>query len=64
MSVQLEPHFRFDWRKSSYSADQGNCVEIATQITYVLARDSYDHDGPVLVMTTAQWERFLTRIGK
>jgi hypothetical protein len=64
MSIQPEAHFCFNWRRSSYSADQGNCVEIATRITYVLVRDSNDHDSPVLEMTAAQWERFLARIGK
>ncbi|HXP11743.1 MAG TPA: DUF397 domain-containing protein [Acidobacteriaceae bacterium] len=64
MSAQLEPHFYFDWRTSSYSADQGNCVEVATQSRDVLVRDSNEHRGPILAMTAAQWEQFLIRIGK
>jgi hypothetical protein len=64
MSVQSEPHFSLNWRKSTYSADQGNCVEIAAYITCVLARDSNDHNGAVLEMTMAQWEQFLASIRK
>jgi hypothetical protein len=64
MSGQLEPHFSFNWRKSSHSADQGNCVETATRIAYVLVRDSKDHESHTLEMTAAQWEKFLTRIRK
>jgi hypothetical protein len=62
MSVQLQPHFCFNWRKSSYSADQGNCVEIASRITYVLVRDAKVQEGPAVKRTAAQWKRFLTRI--
>lgn len=64
MSLQPEPHFCFKWRKSSYSADQGNCVEIATRISFVLVRDSGDHNGPVFEMTAIQWRQFLARIRK
>jgi hypothetical protein len=64
MGVKPGPHFCFKWRKSSYSADQGNCVEIATKPTYVLVRDSNEHNGPVLEMSSAQWEMFLARIRK
>ena len=64
MSSQLEPHFCFNWRKSSYSADQGNCVEIVAHISCVLVRDSNDHNGTVLEMTAAQWEHFVASIRK
>jgi hypothetical protein len=48
-----------DWRKSNYSSNQGNCVEVATGSPGVVAvRDSKDPDGPVLVFTTAEWQSF------
>jgi hypothetical protein len=48
-----------DWRKSSYSSNQGNCVEVATGAPgEVAVRDSKDPDGPVLVFTTAEWQSF------
>jgi hypothetical protein len=62
MGVKPGAHFCFKWRKSSYSADQGNCVEIATQNAYVLVRDSNDHDELLLKVASAQWEHFLARI--
>jgi len=64
MCVQPGPHFPFNWRKSSHSADQGNCVEVATQIEYVLVRDSKQDNGGALAMTSAQWKLFLARIRK
>jgi hypothetical protein len=64
MNVQPGPHFCINWRKSSHSADQGNCVEIGTQAACVLVRDSKEHNGPALEMTAAQWEQFLARFRK
>ena len=64
MDVKPGSHFTFKWRKSSYSADQGNCIEIATQNAYVLVRDSTDLNGPRLEVASAQWEHFLARIRK
>jgi hypothetical protein len=48
------------WRKSSYSSGNGgNCVEIARNLPGVVAvRDSKDPDGPVLMLTWAEWQRF------
>jgi len=47
------------WRKSSYSSNQGNCVEVATGAPGVVAvRDSKDPDGPTLVFTPAEWRSF------
>lgn len=37
------------WRKSSYSSNTGECVEIADLVSGVGVRDSRDPDGPVLV---------------
>jgi hypothetical protein len=64
MRVQPGPHFPFNWRKSSHSADTGNCVEVATRIEYVVVRDSAEQSGPMLSMTSARWEQFLARIRK
>ncbi len=64
MRVQPGPHFPFNWRKSSHSANEGNCVEVATRTECVLVRDSNEHNGPMLLMTSAQWKLFLTRIRK
>jgi len=48
-----------NWRKSSYSTDQGNCVEVARNLPRVVAvRDSKDPDGPKLTLTPASWQSF------
>lgn len=50
------------WRRSSYSADQGNCLEISTGRSFVLVRDSRDHCGPRLVLTLDQWRAMVRRM--
>lgn len=51
------------WAKSSYSANGGNCVEVAVvssteNTTAVAVRDSKDPEGAVLLFTPAQWREF------
>jgi hypothetical protein len=47
------------WRKSSYSADQGACVEINRRSQWVLAvRDSTNSSGPNLFFTHDEWKTF------
>jgi hypothetical protein len=62
MGVQPERHSSINWRKSSYSADQGDCVETATQSASVLVRDSKDYHGLVLEMAVTQWKCLLAHI--
>ena len=47
------------WRKSSYSADEGQCVEIATLHGTVAVRDSKEPDGPALTFTPAAFAGLL-----
>jgi hypothetical protein len=47
------------WRKSSASAGEGECVEIAKSGSFLLARDSRDRSGPVLRFTVSEWRAFL-----
>jgi hypothetical protein len=47
------------WRKSSYSGDGSNCVEIATTPTTIHIRDSKDTTGPRLTVTPTTWADFL-----
>jgi hypothetical protein len=48
------------WRKSSYSSDQANCVEVATSSTTVGIRDAKDRAGGHLTIPAPAWTAFLT----
>jgi hypothetical protein len=51
------------WRKSSYSANGANCVEITSNLPGVVAvRDSKDRQGPALVFTPEAWRAFLNGV--
>ncbi|MCX4684296.1 DUF397 domain-containing protein [Kitasatospora purpeofusca] len=51
------------WRKSSYSGNGGNCVEIAPDFVRVLpVRDSKDPEGPALVFPSDAWSAFVAAV--
>ena len=51
---------RADWRKSSYSSQSGNCVEVATNLPGMVAiRDSKDPGGPGLLVPATEWRAFV-----
>jgi hypothetical protein len=51
---------RAEWRKSSYSSQSGNCVEVATNMPGTVAvRDSKDPEGPGLLIPAAEWRAFV-----
>ncbi|CAM5392848.1 DUF397 domain-containing protein [Streptomyces aurantiogriseus] len=54
-----------NWRKSSYSSDQGgNCVEVAELPGATVAvRDSKTPAGPVLTLQPAEFFRFVSWVG-
>ena len=62
MATQPDRYSTVTWRKSSASGGAGECVEIATADSFVLARDSKDRSGVVLEFTTGQWLGFLRRV--
>jgi len=47
-----------NWRKSTYSLSNGNCVEIGTGRALVAIRDSKDPDGPVIDVSPQAWIDF------
>ncbi|MEV5527101.1 DUF397 domain-containing protein [Streptomyces prunicolor] len=49
----------FEYRKSSYSNEKAECVEIATNIpTTIAVRDSKNPNGPSLNLRPATWSAF------
>lgn len=50
------------WRKSSYSSDTANCVEVASSPSVVAVRDSKDRGGPVLSFGAGSWSEFLAAV--
>ena len=53
--MNSHPH----WRKSSFSGDTPNCVEVAELPNgSVLVRNSNDPDGPYLHFTGSEWDAF------
>jgi hypothetical protein len=56
---------RARWRKSSYSANGANCVEVCTSqlgLGTVGIRDSKNVPGPELAVSDQAWTRFVQTI--
>ena len=50
-----------EWRKSTYSVENGNCVEVASAGA-VMIRDTHDSDGVTLTVPARAWRAFTTEI--
>ena len=51
---------RAEWRKSSYSSQNGNCVEAARNLPGLVAvRDSKKRDGAKLQVSQETWQVFV-----
>ena len=48
-----------EWRKSTRSSGNGNCVEFADLGESIAVRDTKDRGGPVLQFTAAGWRTFI-----
>jgi hypothetical protein len=51
------------WRKSSHSSANGQCVEVAANVSGMVAiRDSKNADGAALVVPPRAWIAFLAGV--
>jgi hypothetical protein len=48
-----------EWRKSSYSSSNANCVEVRASADGVDVRDTKDREGPSLGFTPDEWRAFI-----
>jgi hypothetical protein len=54
---------RAEWRKSSYSSQSGNCVEVAPNLSGLVAvRDSKTPDRAKLVVSLETWRVFIRSV--
>jgi hypothetical protein len=53
---------RAQWRTSSHSGSNGNCVEVAVAVPLIAVRDSADPDSPALRFTPGQWTAFTATV--
>jgi hypothetical protein len=52
-----------EWRKSSYSSQSGNCVEVARNLPGLVAvRDSKDPDVGLLAVSREAWQVFIKKV--
>jgi hypothetical protein len=52
---------RAEWQKSSYSSQSGNCVEVARNLSGLVAvRDSKEPDGAKLAVSQETWREFIS----
>lgn len=53
---------RAEWHKSSFSSQDGNCVEVAHLPGLVAVRDSKDPEGMTVVVSWAAWRRLVREL--
>jgi uncharacterized protein DUF397 len=52
------------WRKSSFSGNGGECVEVSWPVTGVAVRDSKNTAGPNMAFPMAEWRAFVVNLSR
>ncbi|MFE1838022.1 DUF397 domain-containing protein [Streptomyces sviceus] len=50
------------WKKSTYSGDSSNCVEIATTPGALYIRDTKTTESPPAIFRTSAWAPFISHV--
>jgi hypothetical protein len=53
---------RAQWRKSRYSGNSGNCVEVAHLNNSIAVRDSKNSNSQALSFTSSAWATFIRSV--
>jgi hypothetical protein len=63
--TRTREHVLANWLKSSLSAANGDCIEVAKLSTgHIGVRDSKDINGPILRFTDREWDAFVGGVQK
>ncbi len=63
MAAANDPELsRAPWRKSSYSGNGNNCVEVSAADGRIAVRDTTDPDGAIATFNGKAWQRFTARV--
>ena len=52
------------WRKSTYSGNQGDCVEVAVAVEMVGVRDTKNRDSGQLTVAPDAWAAFTSNVAE
>jgi hypothetical protein len=65
LKARTREHIQASWFKSSLSAANGDCLEVAKLSTgHIGVRDSKDINGPILRFTDREWDAFVGGVHK